>query len=530
MSSNLFYKKELFMIYKGYKVDEMFVSDGHINWKETGNGKFIIASLKGKEYFLKKNVNFRKPDKSLGTVLRKEMGAEAERLEKKQAKLAELMKGLSFDKDHIAVEESNFWDLDDNLFVTVTRFLRGAYDNRSNFSVEPKEVKRDILVQMVSLLKKLHSVGVIHGDLKEPNFLFKKVGDRFDVYLIDFDASYPASEVPEFNAVPYTAGYESPEIVCYSNSENPEMSVLMTPATDIFTLGLIFHNIWSNHMPTSPLEKTSVGEALARGEENRPTFDKSLNDFIGDKYRATYLSLVNWMLTRMPDARPTADQVLDVLNDKASVPEECIIGKDVRSFEKLWLRDEGKAAFDKERLKERGVEFFRRNTEIGKGYLVGIDGKEEKLSIEEILERDLLEAQPIELCEPFPEHEIAFASYEVLKAKGALKIERIEKDNKYFVTLTSQETLFRSYKRLIEEGLAVPVIEEASHRFNEPWPEDEAEYAPESVLASKGIESIEPVMANEQQAYKINYNDGRPFRVVNSKTMFLLGLLRKKVA
>lgn len=518
------------MIYKGYKVNEVFVDDGHIAWRETGNGKFIIASLKGKEYFIKKNVNFRKPDKSLGTVLRKEMSAEAERLEKKQAKLAELMKGLSFDKDHIATEEANFWDEDDNLFVTVTRFLSDAYDNRANFSLESKETKRDILVQMATLLKKIHAAGVIHGDLKEPNFLFKKEGDRFDVYLIDFDASYPASEVPEFNAVPYTAGYESPEIVCYSNSENPEMSVLMTPETDIFTLGLIFHNIWSHHLPISPLEKTSVGEALARGEENRPKFDRSLNDYIGEKYRATYLSLINWMLMRMPDARPTASEVLAVLNDEASVPEQCVIGKDIKRFEKLWLRDEGKAAYDKERLIEHGVDYFRRNTDLGKDYLVGIAGKDEKLTIEEVLERDLLEAQPIELCEPFEEHEIVFAPYDVLKSKGVLRIERIEKDKKYFVTLTSQETLFRSYKRLIEEGLAVHVVEEASHRFKEPWPEDEAEYAPESVLTAKNIESIEPVLANGAQQYKINYSDGRPFRVVNAKTMFLLGLLRKKVA
>ena len=518
------------MNYKGYKVNDKFVVGGRIAWKETGNGKFIIATLGDKEYFLKKNVNFRKPEKSMATVLRREMGEEADRLEKKQAKLASLMEGLSFDKDHIAVEEANFWDTDDNLFVTVTRFLRDAYDNRSNFSKESKETKRDIFIQMATLLKKIHQAGVIHGDLKEPNFLFKKAGEKFTVYLIDFDASYPVTEIPEFNAVPYSPGYQSPEIVCYSASENPEMAALMTPATDIFTLGLIFHSIWTNHLPGSPLDDMSVGEALARGEENKPVLDNALNDYIGDKNRATYLSLINWMLSRMPDTRPTAEQVLAVLNDEAGVPDEYVIGKDTRRFEKLWIRDENKASFDKERLISQGVEYFRKNILLGKNYLVKLhDSEEESLTIEQVLERGLLEPQAIELCTPFEEHEIEFVSYEILKEKGIHKIERLDDEKKYFVVNTSGMSFYYSYKRLIEEGLAVYRIKEASTRFGEAWEEDNAEFAPDDFLKSKHVESIETVEVNEQHFYKVTYDDGREPKYIAGKTMLLLGLLRKKV-
>ncbi len=517
------------MLYKGYTVNEKFIGpDGNIAWQETGNGKFIIASLGGKEYFIKKNVNFRRPTRDIATVLRLEMGEEASRLETKQKKLATLMKGLSFDKDHIAVEESNFWDENDNLFVTVTRFLRDTYSNRSDFSKETIETKRDIFIQMATLIKKIHDVGVIHGDLKEPNFLFKKEGSRYILYLIDFDASYPASEVPEYNAVPYSPGYQSPEIVCYSASENPEMSYLLTPATDIFTLGLIFYDIWMNKLPSIPegLEDMSVGEALARGEENKPILTKRLDEFIGDHTQATYLSLINWMLQRMPDIRPTADQVLAVLNDKESIPDPYVIGKDLRAMEELWLVDHNKAEFNPDYLKEQGVILFRKNRELGKNYIVQLKDKaQEQLTIEEIINRGLLKAQSIIICEPFEEHEIEFVDRETLKAKGVFKIERDEEAKKYMVTLSSGMRQYCSYKRMIQDGYAKIIEKEASTRFGEPWPEDYATFAPDDYLNEKHIESIEASVVNGVHGYIVTYNDGREAKFLQGKTMMLLGLL-----
>ena len=517
------------MVYKGYTVNEKFIGpDGRIVWEETGNGKFIIASLGGKEYFLKKNVNFRKPTRDIATVLRMEMGEEASRLENKQKKLAALMKSLSFDKDHIAIEEAHFWDESDNLFVTVTRFLRDTYSNRSDFSKETIDTKRDIFVQMATLIKKIHDVGVIHGDLKEPNFLFKKEVSKYIIYLIDFDASYPSDDVPEFNAVPYSPGYQSPEIVCYSASENPEMSYLLTPATDIFTLGLIIYDIWMHKLPSIPegLEDMSVGEALARGEENKPVLTRRLDEYIGPKMQATYLSLINWMLQRMPDTRPTADQVLDILNDKTSIPDDYIIGKDLRSMEDLWLVDHNKAEFNADYLKEQGVKVFRKNRELGKNYLVQIgDGKQEELTIEQIIEKGLLKAQSIMICEPFEEHEIEFVDRETLKAKGVFRIERDEDNNKYVVTLSSGMRQYCSYKRMIQDGYAKFIEKEASTRFGEPWPEDYATFAPDDYLEQKHIDKIEAKEINGIHGYLVTYTDGREPKFLQGKTMMLLGLL-----
>lgn len=517
------------MDYKGYRVNDAFVdASGNILWKETGNGKFIIAVKDGKEYFIKKNVNFRRPSKDLATVLRLEMMGEANRLETKQAKLAVLMKPLSFDTDHIAIEESNFWDNDDNLFVTVTRFLKDAVDNRSDFSKESPETKRQIFIQMATLLQKLHNVGVIHGDLKEPNFLFKKVEGGYTIYLIDFDASYPASEVPEFDAVPYSPGYQSPEIVCYSASENPEMAELLTGETDIFTLGLIFHSIWTHKLPGCPLKEMSVGEALARGEENKPILDKRLDEFIGERRHATYLSLINWMLTRLPDKRPNDTQLLAVLNDEENVPDEYIVGKDYKTYESLWSVHRNKAIFDVEQLISAGVVYFRHATD-GFKYAVKVNDEEEVImTIDDVLERGLLKEQDIITCEPFPEHDIVFASHDVLKSKDIHAIEQLESDRQYKVVFTSGISFYWSYKHLVEEGIAHFVVKASSVRFGEPWPEDNAEYASDDYFTEKHIESIERIIEGDNKLYLVTYNDGRPPRKIFGKTMLLLGLMNLK--
>ena len=517
------------MDYKGYRVNDKFVdAAGNIVWKETGNGKFIIGTRLYKEYFIKKNVNFRKPTKDLATVLKMEMMGEANRLEQKQAKLAALMKSLSFDEDHIAIEEANFWDTDDNLFVTVTRFLRDAIDNRSDFSIESTANKRDIMIQMATLLQKLHQVGVIHGDLKEPNFLFKKEGGRYIVYLIDFDASYPVTEVPEFDAVPYSPGYQSPEIVCYSASENPEMAELMTTATDLFTLGLIFHSVWTHKLPGSPLEDMSVGEALARGEENRPRLDKRLDEFIGENRHATYLSLANWMLTRLPDKRPTDEQVIAILNDELSVPDEYIIGKDYKTFEPLWSAHRNKAIFDEDHLLEMGVEFFRHADE-GFKYLVKLKDEEERvMTIDEIIEEGLLKEQDIETCEPFPEHDIVLASHDVLKENGIFAIRRLEDSRQYEVIYNTGVSSYCSFKKLVDRNLASYIVKSSSVRFGEPWPEDNADYAPDDYFDEKHIASIERIVEGGMNMYLVSYSDGRPPKKLFGKTMLLLGLMNLK--
>lgn len=522
------------MNYKGYEIDNAFINpDGEINWKNTGNGLFIIGSRNGKEYFIKKNKLVKKPTINIKSDhLFAQMNESALFAESKQLKLRALMKGLTFDVDHIAIEEDNFWDEKDLHLVTITRYLRGAVNSKDFFVKESKSVKQQLFIDMITLISKLHQHGVVHGDLKIPNFLFKKNSKgQYDAYLIDFDSSYPANEVPNFEKMVYSPGYESPEIVFYLDG-NEEVKQYMSGKTDIFSLGLIFHEIWTGKLPQSPLDKLSVGIALAKSGENTPIFSDSLDVIIGSNYGCTFMSLINWMLERDPEIRPTANQVLDVLNDYCSVPESYLIGNELKNFDGLWINHINVVDYDENYLKEQGIEYFRKKLEGGLKYAIKIKNQpEEIISIDAIVDRNILKRKESSACEPWPEDKIVFVSAEELRAHNISSITQVENENgeKYYkIVDLSGITKYHSYRRLVKDGLAKEIIPEPSQKFDKIWPEDNCVYASDEFLEEKGIKDITPIERDGQHLYMVSYSNGKDAKILNAKTMMLLGYLEMK--
>lgn len=517
------------MNYKGFEVDSRFVSGGEIKWEDTGNGLMIIGTKGGKEYFIKKNKNVRMPLSTASPALKESMTEKAKYFENKQKKLASLMKGLSFDTDHVAVEEDGFWDKDDNYFVTITRFLKGAVDKHFDFSRESDSTKRDAFIKMTELIQKLHKHGVIHGDLKEPNFLYKPNGSGYDVYIIDFDNSYPVSEIPLPELTPYSPGYESPEIICYKDSEDPENSYIMTTATDIFTLALIFHCIWTNDMPTYPKDSNSVGEAVAELKEFKPGLNKALDKKIGDKNGATFISLVNWMLTRMPEDRPTDEQVIAVLKDEMPVPSQYVCGSDTAPYTGLWLQHENMAECKEEDLKAQGITSFIKISEGGLKYLVRTESGENKYTIEELLEKGILKPKASEICEPWEEDEMEFATSDVVRAHNISSIKRVQSaagTKMYEVRDLKGTKSYKSGASLLALGIAKRKEDtSAAADYDAPWPEDKGVYAPLKYLQERHVSSIKPVEVDGVHAYEVAYDDGRETKVLPGKTLFLLGFL-----
>lgn len=515
------------MVYKGYTVKDKFIKDGAISWVSTGNGSFIIGTKGGKDYFIKKNENIRRPAPDASPALRERLLEDANYVENKQRKLKELMSSLSFDADHVAVEEENFWDNSDYKFVTVTRFLNDALDNHYDFSRETESTKKDLFIKMSELVKKLHDNKVIHGDLKEPNFLYKKVGTGIDVYIIDFDNSYPMEEIPLPELTPYSPGYESPEIVCYKASEDPENSYLMTPATDIFTLGLIFHSVWTKDMPSYSCEASSIGEAIAKEADLKPVLSSSLDKVIGPNNGATYISLINWMLTRMPEDRPTIDDVLAILKDQKPVKNGYIVGSDVPVFTGLWLQHQNIAEYNEEELKSKGLTSFQKIHDGGLKYLIRTESEERRLTIYELIAEGYLKEKALSVCEPWPEDMIEFAPIEVLKEHKISSIERISSGgrNLYAVLDLNGTKSYRDYKSLISLGVAKVIIEKPSEEFGEPWPEDNCHYASKKFLEEKHVASIQRIEVGGKHGYLVKYNDGKEDRTLPGTTMMLLGLL-----
>lgn len=523
------------MKYHGeYEADSAFVSGGSVKWKLTGNGEYITGTKGGRRYFIKRNMHVRQPTRGEPKAVYEKYKGEADAVMRKQTALRKRMCGLSCDGDRIAVEEENFFDAE-KMFVTVTSCIRDAlpdaYDYRRLSQKQFTELARKAAVA----LQKLHARGVIHGDLKEKNILVVKKGEDYLPYLIDFDSSYLADDIPDWDCIGGTDGYQSPEVLLYGSAEGAAARETVTPATDIFTLGLVMHRWRTGAFPCHDMEKGSVGAAVYLGGE--VTLNGKLNVKIGDTCGATLVSLINWMLAKEPTARPSAEQVAAVLSDAAAVPEEYLSGDDEKPFDtELWRVHNAVAAlYPAAALKDKGVKSFKRVNDgcgsAGLKYRATLaDGAEKTLSVEEIISDGYAEAVEAQTEEPWEEHMIRLASPGEISAKGYAKIARTQLAfrKRYTVTTNTGREFDKGYEWLIREGLAQPVTEEVA--ADTPWSEHGKEYVPERLL-KLGIQSISRVEVAGEHRYKIVYRaaDGGEQRVtdkVSANNLKIMGVIK----
>jgi len=525
------------MKYHGdYEILPEYVSGGTIKWELTGNGEFVLGKKGATTYFIKRNLHVRYPSRDLTPAVYDAYKATADAIHQKQIRLREAMKGLVWSRDRIVVEEDNFWD-SERMFVTITARVPEALPSDFKFSSLPREQFLALARDFAERLQLLHSRGVIHGDLKEKNVLVKAAaGGAYQTYLIDFDSSYTADAIPAWDSIGGTDGYQSPEVMLYASDEGASEPDTITAATDIFTWGIVLHRWWCEALPTVDLERGSVGAAVYL--DKAVTIDKKFNVQIGPKCGATLLSLINWAFAKDPAKRPTAAQLVAVLDDELEIPEEFHKGSDAKPFDKEPWPAHARAIelYTMATLKKKGVKSFKRvNTGWGSSglkYRVTLaDGTEQTLSLDELVEAGYARRLAAEVDEPWPEHIIEFESPSVIAEKGYVGIKRAKLyfRNRYLVTMTGGREFDKGYEWLISEGLAHPK-KLAETVTDTPWPEHGTEYVPENMLRL-GIKEIARVEIGGEHRYKLTYDvmvDGKP-KVndrVSANNMKLMGLIK----
>ena len=518
-----------------YEVSPSFVLGKAIKWKPTGNGEFITAKKKGKLYFIKRNMHVRFPSADLPEAVREVYKKDADAMMAKQKKLRSLMKGLSADGDLIVVEEEHFFD-SDNKFVTVSSFIEGALPEDYNYGSIGERSFLGLATRATKALLALHDRGIIHGDLKEKNFVVTRDGAEYYPRLIDFDASYPARELPTPDDISGSAGYLSPEVIRYSEREEPEAARDISFASDIFSLAIVFHRWFTGAFPAVDKAKCSVGDAVLDG--NTVIIDSSLDRIIGESKGATYISLLNWMLAASVLDRPSAEEGLAVLEDKQGVPVAYHKGKDLLPVDKeVWDIHKGVCEIvSDEELAELGVIGLKKINEniggTGLKYLVAFEGdKEQRLSVDELCERGIATRKSAELDAPWECHGIEFLPGVEISKKGYQKIRSatIGYRKRYLVTYNSGREIERSAEWLIEEGLAKQKPTEAPE-LDTPWPEHGKRYD-EKNMAALGVRKITRADFGGEHRYRIEYSetvDGAPKvnERVSINNMRLMGFIR----
>jgi serine/threonine-protein kinase/endoribonuclease IRE1 len=128
--------------------------------------------------------------------------------------------------------------------------------------------ERDSLIHMAEGVRYIHSMNLVHRDIKSDNVLIS-VKNNVLLKISDFGCSKRSHE-GEFSLSSQISGnqnYLAPEILRLIDSDKRSSDIKMTNASDVFALGCTFYNFFTKgHHPFS--QGLSIAPNILKGESN----------------------------------------------------------------------------------------------------------------------------------------------------------------------------------------------------------------------------------------------------------------------
>ncbi len=463
------------------------------DWETSTGGKIARAKLGGKEYFLKKYGSPVCPSHSQvekGTMTEKTY----EKNRKIYEKFANYRNEVNTKLNELACPGGNIiapveWGTADTNFVEATEFIDGLLDLKSISSLDFVQ-KLLVLMTVIGAIRSVHKTGVVHGDIKPGNIVVAKSSTGHYVgKLIDFDCSFLTTIKP--SGAGGDQVYMSPEICkCFVYEMDPSIVEQLTEKTDIFSLGVVFHEFLTGKTPPMgaiPRElshkdpaKVYYCEYIYYGGE------PSVSSSIGN---TRLENLLERMLQLNPSKRPSASEIL----------------------EELKAIKDGKASGYAKKSGES-------KTGAGAPAAAPVD-----------------KSVPAGFTTPWPEHNIEFVPSKIREfqyvssKKAELSGKKIyhfyrENGNKYIYTLekaiNSGLAVYTSKTASASEGKAVP------SGFATPWPEHNIEFVPSMAKKFQYVSS-EKTEVDGKKVYAFYRKDGTR-RLFTLETVINNGLAVKK--
>ena len=155
--------------------------------------------------------------------------------------------------------------------------------------LEPKQIAK-IIAEATRAISVAHHAGILHRDLKPQNLV---VTPGHEVRILDFGLSIEISSANIEEGFSGTVAYAAPERLQGQSA---------TPASDIFSLGVLFHEALTGRHPFAKLGKPPTISSILAGE---PTIPRALRPEIPEDLERICLSC----LAFNPEQRPNADEV-----------------------------------------------------------------------------------------------------------------------------------------------------------------------------------------------------------------------------
>ena len=149
--------------------------------------------------------------------------------------------------------------------------------------------------QIAKGLKYIHSLKIIHSDIKPENILLERDGENYKARICDFDLSILADK-PEFRGK--TAQYCSPE------DTNKDVN-LISSASDVYSLGVTYLFCFTRRHPFDDACDPEIAIFwIRRGE--KPDFC--------DNIPFNMKNLITSCLEYRPEHRPSIDQICELFS------------------------------------------------------------------------------------------------------------------------------------------------------------------------------------------------------------------------
>ena len=187
---------------------------------------------------------------------------------------------------------------DGTFYYAVSDKVSGHLLNIPEIAQLEEEKKRTLLRTILTGMAALEKEGIVHSDIKPDNILVKETINGYcAAKIIDFDSGYLEDRQPK--SIVGDQPYFSPEKILAE-----EENVRVTTRSDIFALGILFHEYWTGEKPSFDTEKYAVaGEAV---------LDQAAVG-LSDALPRDIAQMLAEMLQLEAEKRPSAAELLDRL-------------------------------------------------------------------------------------------------------------------------------------------------------------------------------------------------------------------------
>ena len=220
----------------------------YTDWNFSTNGTFAFATKGGENYFIKKMIAPKYPNKE--TTSRdtyKKMLSEAEAWEKRTRKMHQTLAKASKGCRELVVPVELLREK--STYYIVSPMISDVIDMES-FRRMLNSEKTEVFTSVIRGLDALERNRIVHGDIKMENIMVVNNGGRLEARIFDFEEAYMSRKPPTNDSMGGSVECFSPEQGAYIDGVGS--ADMITCKTDVFSAGVALYEMLTGDYPGCP--------------------------------------------------------------------------------------------------------------------------------------------------------------------------------------------------------------------------------------------------------------------------------------